>query len=116
MLGIALVLVYIIIAMTILQETNFDFYFGLLYVITSAIMLSLAVCGVMVFRRSDIAMVWMLIATGIVIYSITDVWYYLTELFDGFSLTHPTNSLWILSSMVIIYGLILHHRISVSAK
>ena len=116
LLGIGLVLVYIIVAMTILQETNFDFYFGLLYVITSAIMLSLAVCGVMVFRRSDIAMVWMLIATGIVIYSITDLWYYLTELFDGFSLTHPTNTLWILSSMVIIYGLILHHRISVSVK
>jgi len=116
LLGVGLVLVYIIIALAVLQETNFDFYFGLLYVITSGIMLSLAVCGAMVFRQSNIAMVWMLIATGIIIYSITDLWYYTTELFDGFSASHPTNTLWVLSSMVIIYGLILHHRISVSAK
>jgi len=116
LLGIGLVLLYIIIALTILQETNFDFYFGLLYVITSAIMLSLAVCGVIVFRHSNLAMIWMLIATGIIIYSITDLWYYLIELVDGYSPTHPVNTLWILSSMVIIYGLILHHRIVVSAK
>jgi len=112
LLGVGLVLVYLIVAQTILQETNFDFYFGLLYVITSGIMLSLAVCGIMVFRKSNLAMVWMLIATGIAIYSITDLWYYLTELSDGFSITHPTNTLWILSSMVIIYGLVLHHKIS----
>ncbi len=116
LLGVGLVSAYTLIAYMMIQETNFDFYFGLLYVITSAIMLCLAVCGVMVFRHSNLAMVWMLIATGIIIYTISDTWYYLIELFEGFSLNHPTNTLWILSFMTITYGLILHHKISAPAK
>jgi len=72
--------------------------------------------GVMVFRHSNLAMVWILIATGIIIYTISDFWYYLLELFEGFDLSHPTNTLWVLSFMIITYGLILHHKIQASAK
>lgn len=116
LLGVGFVLAYAVIFYMISQEVNFDFYLGLLYVIASAIMLCLAVCGVMVFRHSNLAMVWMLIATGIIIYTISDSWYYLLESFGEFSADHPTNTLWLLSFMTITYGLILHHRISVSAK
>jgi len=116
LLGVGLVSAYTLIAYMMIQETNFDFYFGLLYVITSAIMLCLAVGGVMVFRHSNLAMVWMLIATGIIIYTISDTWYYILELFEGFDLTHPTNTLWLLSFMTITYGLILHHKTSTLAK
>jgi len=116
LLGVGLVSAYAVIAFMILQETNFDFYFGLLYAITYATMLPLAVFGVLVFRQSNLAMVWMLIATGILIYTISDFWYYLLELFEGFDLSHPTNTLWLLSFMVITYGLLLHHKTLVSEK
>jgi hypothetical protein len=70
----------------------FDFYFGLLYVMPSSVMLSLSILGALVFRSSILGIPWLLIATGITIFTIADVWYYYLELFELYDGTHPVNS------------------------
>ena len=94
-----------------LGEANFDFYFGTLFVATSSLILSHAVLGASVFRQSVLGTAWLLLAIGIFIFTVADVWYYYLELFGLFDISHPTNTLWVLSNMVIIYALYKHLKV-----
>lgn len=106
-----IILAYSYISLTDLGEANFDFYFGLLFVVPSGIIFSLAVLGILVFKDSVLGTAWLLLATGIFIFSITDVWYYYLELFEGYAGAHPTNTLWMLAFMTITYALYKHQKV-----
>lgn len=110
-LSISIILLYSALSFEELNELNFDFYFGLLYVIPSSVMLSLAILGALVFRYSVLGIPWLLIATGITIFTLADVWYYYLELFELYDGIHPVNSLWTFAFMVIVYALYKHKKI-----
>jgi len=103
-------LVYAYFSLQDLGDTNFDFYFGILFVATSSLILSHAILGASIFRQSVLGTTWLLLAIGIFIFTVADVWYYYLELFDAYSYNHPTNTLWVLANMVIIYALYNHRR------
>ena len=109
-LTIVLVLGFAYMSMDMIADEPFDFYFGLSYVLASAGILSLAILGAAVFRQSILGTAWLLLATGIFIFTIADVWYYYLELVDGYSTHHPTNTLWVLSNMIMIYALYKHKK------
>jgi len=110
-LSVSIILLYSALSFEEMDEFNFDFYFGLLYVIPSSVMLSLSILGALVFRSSILGIPWLLIATGITIFTIADVWYYYLELFEIYDGTHPVNSLWTFAFMVIVYALYKHKKI-----
>ena len=94
-----------------MEEDTFDFFFSLAFVLGSALILTLAVLGGAVFRTSVLGTAWLLLATGIFIFTITDVWYYILELTEGYDLAHPTNTLWVLSFIVVVYALYKHRKV-----
>jgi hypothetical protein len=110
-LSISIILLYSAMSFEELDDLSFDFYFGLLYIVPSSVMLSLAILGAMVFRSSILGIPWLLLATGITIFTIADVWYYYLELFELYDGTHPVNSLWVFSFMIIVYALYKHKKI-----
>ncbi len=91
-------------------ETNFDFWYGTLFVAIEAPIFALAVLGAMVFRHSVLGTAWLLLAIGIFIFTLADIWYYYIEWFGMYTGNHPVNVLWILSFMVIVYALIKHQK------
>ena len=87
---------------------SFDFYFGLYYVIASAIILSLAIYGAIIFRHSILGAAWLLLTIGIVVYAISEFWYYYLETFEMYTGYHPVNTLWQISFMITVYALYKH--------
>lgn len=92
-------------------DANFDYYYGLIFVAASSVTVSFAVIGASVFRHSILGVVWLLLAIGIAMVTLSDVWYYYTETFGVWDITHPTTTLYVTSYMVIVYALYRHQRI-----
>jgi len=91
-------------------EANFDFWYGTLFVAIEAPIFALAVLGAMVFRHSVLGTAWLLLAVGIFIFTLADIWYYYLEWFGMYTASHPVNVLWVLSFTVIVYALIKHKQ------
>jgi len=106
--GITLSFVYFFYEDT--EEANFDFWYGTLFVAIEAPIFALAVLGAMVFRHSVLGTAWLLLAIGIFIFTLADIWYYYIEWFGMYDGNHPVNVLWGLSFMVIVYALIKHQK------
>jgi len=93
-----------------LEEDPLIFYMGILYVVASAVMLSLAILGLTVFRHSVLGMAWVMLVIGLLLYSFADAWYYYLEEMEVFSITHPVNTLWLLSNIFMVYALYKHKK------
>ncbi len=93
------------------DELPFDLVYGNIWAVGASIELALAVLGAFVFRRSVLKEVWLLLVIGIFIWTVGDIWYVYTELFETFDNTHPTNTLWMASFMVVIYALYKHQKV-----
>jgi hypothetical protein len=89
---------------------TFDFYYGLIFVAATSVTLSFAVLGASVFRYSILRTVWLLLALGIMINSIADVWYYYLEIFGQYDEIHVVNSMWIVGYMIVAYALYKHRK------
>ena len=92
-------------------EADFDFILGLVYVLLTSITLALAVLGLIVFHDSVLGTVWLLLASGIFLLTISDTWYYYIEILGAYNGNHPTNWLWGFSMIIITYALIKHRKI-----
>lgn len=92
-------------------EANFDYYYGLIFVGASSVTVAFAALGASVFRHSVLGKVWFLLATGVFMVTLSDVWYYYTETFGVWTITHPTTTLYVASYMIIVYALYKHQRI-----
>lgn len=106
---IGITTIYWIVSFSIIEELNFDFYYGIAFVAAISTTLSLAIYGIKIFRTSLTGKPWILLLFGIASFTIGDTWYYTLELFGGYDLVHPVNMLWYAGYFVIIYALI-HHR------
>ena len=92
-------------------EADFDFVLGFVYVLLTSITLALAVLGLMVFHDSILGTVWILLASGIFILTMSDTWYYYEEIAGGYTGNHPTNWLWGFAFIIISYSLIKHRKV-----
>jgi len=109
-LTLAIVLIFALISFDEIEGHTFDFYFGMIFVFGSSLILSLAILGVTVFRRSILGVAWLLLAVGIFLFTFADVWYYYLEIIEEYSDSHFTNTLWITSNMIIVYALYKHKK------
>jgi hypothetical protein len=90
---------------------TFDLYYGSLFVVATSTTLSFAILGMLIFRDTLLGTVWLLLALGIVIISVADVWYYYLELFDQYDEIHVVNSIWIMGYAIVAYALYKHTKI-----
>ena len=110
-LPLAITLIFAFFSFDEIEGHTFDFYFGLIYVFGSSLILSLAILGVTVFRNSILGVAWLLLAIGLFLFTFADVWYYYLELVGEYTEQHFINTLWITSHMIIIYALYKHKKI-----
>ena len=94
-----------------IQETNFDFYYGMIFVGASSTALSFVILGASIFRQGVLGVVWLLLLIGLLINALGDLWYYHLEIFGGYSDLHPLNSIWYVSNLIMIYALYKHQKI-----
>jgi hypothetical protein len=92
-------------------EANFDFYYGIIFVLSTSVLLSLALLGVVVFRGGVLGIVWILLLIGILLTTIGDVWYFYLEILDEYGLGHPVELLWYTGYWTIFYALYKHRKI-----
>jgi len=72
-LTLAIVLIFALISFDEIEGHSFDFYFGLIFVFGSSLILSLAILRVTVFRRSVLGVAWLLLTVGIFLFTFADV-------------------------------------------
>lgn len=78
----------------------------------SIFILELGIIGIFIFRNNILKTTWMLIALGVTLDTIADLWssYEYIFLSNEFNFLHPYNVFWITSFMIIIYALIKHKQ------
>jgi hypothetical protein len=92
------------------EITEFDFYYGAIFVYFSALTLSFAVVGAVIFKEGVIGKAWFLLVIGILFNTMGDTWYYNLELFDAYDLLHPVNMFWYAGYWLVMYALIKHKK------
>jgi hypothetical protein len=105
---ISIVGIYSLTSYNEIGEANFDYYYGLIFVSGSSVVLSAGILGARIFRQGVLGVAWLLLAIGIVLTTVGDVWYYYLETYDQYTLNHPVNLFWWASYMVITYALYKH--------
>lgn len=109
-LALGMVAVFALFTIETLEEDPLVYYMGILYLIASAAMLSLAILGLTVFRHSVLGIAWVMLVIGLLLYSFADAWYYYLEEMEVFSITHPVNTMWLLSNIFMVYALYKHKK------
>ena len=93
------------------DELFVELFYTNLFVLGGSLTVALAVIGTLVFRNSVLKETWLLLAIGIFLWMIADVWYYYMEIFESYDNSHPVNTVWMASFMIIIYALYKHHKV-----
>ena len=93
--------------------TNIDdasyFYYSLIFVFLSSLTMGFVIVGFSLFRQTVLFSSWLLLLVGISVGTIGDLFYYYVEILDG-SWVDNVTSLWIASSMIMIYALHKHQK------
>jgi hypothetical protein len=90
---------------------TFDLFYGSIFVAATSTTLSLAILGMLIFRHTLLGVVWLLLALGIAVNSVADVWYYYLELFEQYDEIHVVNSMWTMGYALVAYALYKHTKI-----
>jgi len=110
-ISISIISTYVVLSFNELGETSFDFYYGTIFAIVSALTLAFACVGALTFREGAIGKAWFLLVIGILAATIGDIWYYYLEVFGGYSLVHPVNLFWYTSYWIVVYALMKHKNV-----
>lgn len=102
--------IYTIFSLQIFEEPDFDFYYGIIFVSGSSVVMAFAVVGAKIFRKGLLGVAWLVLVIGILSTTIGDIWYYYLEVIGDYSLGHPVNLFWYASYWVIIYALYKHRE------
>jgi len=102
---------YSAISLETIDTPNFEFYYGMAFVVASSILLSLALVASLVFRGGVLGIAWVLLLLGLFVTNVGDVWYFYLETFGAYSEGHPVEILWYLGYWIITYGLYKHRKI-----
>ena len=92
------------------DELVFDLLYGNIFVVGVSLLFAFAVVGMLVFRESALKEVWLLLASGILLWAVADTIFTYLETTEEFTHDHPVNTLWFASFMLIIYALYKHHK------
>lgn len=106
---LAITLFYL--SITISEDLTFDFFYGVLFVSSTSIALSISIHAVRIFKSGLIGTSWIILAIGILFLVGGDVWYYYIELFDEYTLEHIVNIFWYLGYILTLYSLFKHKSI-----
>ena len=109
-IGGSIIIAYLILAYDVLGEFNFDYLYGLLFVIAVGITLPYTILGAISFKGGTMGVAWLILVLGILLFAVGDTTYYYLELFGGYTTTHFINLFWIGGYMVIVYALYKHTR------
>ncbi len=92
------------------DDLVFDLAYGNIFVVGVSLLFAFAVVGMLVFRESALKEVWLLLASGILLWAVADTIFTYLETTEEFTHDHPVNTLWFASFMLIIYALYKHHK------
>ena len=101
---------YTLIFTTSNAEIPNEFYFHLIFVIESSIVLAFTVVAFTLFRTTVLFAPWFLLLIGILFSTAGDVLYRYTDTISSYDYSDPTTSLWLASSMIMIYALYKHQK------
>ena len=93
-----------------IEESQFDFFYSMIFMVGSAVVMSLSLLGAIIFRNSILGSIWTVLTIGIFVFTVADVWYYYAEVYESFDAAHPYNSIWMAGYMIISYALYRHYR------
>ena len=93
------------------QAADTTFFLGLAYIVGGTVILSAAILGVAVFRQGILGIPWLILALGIVLSTIGDVWYSYLDIYNLYTVQHPVNLLWSAGFLVIAYALYKHKKV-----
>lgn len=110
-LPISLIGLYSFLSFQQIGEANFDYYYGMIFVSSSSILLAASILGARVFRQGLLGVAWLVLVIGILLTTTGDIWYYYLETFEQYTIIHPVNLLWYASYWVMIYALYKHQNI-----
>jgi len=85
------------------------YYYSLIFVFPSSILLGFVIVGFLLFRQTVLFSSWLLLLVGLSIGTIGDLVYYYVEILNG-SWVDNVTSLWIASYMIMIYALYKHQK------
>ena len=104
------ILVYSLLVNLNPPEDSSEFYYSLLFVAESAIMLGLTILAFTVFRHTALFVPWFLLLVGFLIGVIGDVAYNYAYTIGFFDFGNPSLGLWLASNMMLIYALYKHQK------
>ncbi len=91
---------------------NFDYAYGMVFIIASSLTVGLSTLGIISFKRSLQGLVWLLIMASLVVDSIGFIWYHYLELFEGYEALHTIDTFILSTWTIMFYGLYRHYRYS----
>jgi hypothetical protein len=103
--------IYTIFSLEIFEEPDFDFYYGIIFVSGSSVVMAFAVLGAKIFRKGALGSAWLVLVLGILANTIGDIWYYYLEVVGEYTLGHPVNLFWYASYWIILYALYKHKKV-----
>jgi hypothetical protein len=109
--AVSIISIYVYFAYDNFESFHFNFFYGLIFVSGAACITSVGLYGAIVVRKIPLGRSWFLLVTGIVIGTVADVWYYILESMQSYTLDHVVNLLWYTSYLIIVYSLYKHYKI-----
>ncbi len=100
----AILSTYSLITFNETQNFILDFYYKI-FITCSAIVAAFAFFGIRVLIKIPLGRSWLIITIGILVGTISDVWFLHAITFELFTLSHESNQLWHVSYFIILYGL-----------
>ncbi len=91
---------------------NFDYAYGMVFIIASSLTVGLSALGILSFKRSLQGLVWVLILASLVVDSVGFIWYHYLELFEGYVALHTIDTFILSTWTIMFYGLYRHYRYS----
>jgi len=110
-LTLSFILSYSFLAFDALEEFNFDFFYGLIFISGASVIASFGFYAAIAVRKIPLGRAWILLVSGILLGTIGDIWYQYLEILGGYDTSHVVNLFWYASYLVIIYSLYKHYKI-----
>lgn len=92
------------------HEPDYYFYFNLLFVALSAVILGLVIAGFTLFRHTVLISAWFLLLIGFFVGTIGDLEFRYYHTFGGDYLGNNSTVLWIASNIILVYALYRHQK------
>lgn len=98
------------------SQLNFEFYYGLAFVLLPSITIPITLFGVFLFKGGLIGKAWLILLIGNLANAAGDIWYYHLETLNQYSLSQAVNIFWLFAYWVIVYAIYKHHKFTSQSK